>query len=863
MKLALLLFFVINYSKSSSDLQILNFENKNIHVEAQQLNSSFKIIPKKGINLPNYLRIFVSGYNEAKLDLNHIISYYKDEYFEDRKQLAQSLFGTTTMWLTKKQIAEEFYLTVDCFEGPCNYTIEITPEDICKLPLHEQFTYYITKENQEMRFKINGTPTLSEVSKNRPIVNKNVITITAKGSKKIESNLEGLEGFNYVKHSLHSAYLIELKQSTELEPIEFILTVKGQLGDLITVGSFFTDGTDFNLVPVKNEKNGFEYTGFFKKNFKTQSCFRYKAFEINYAHNIYSWDNKPLDRTFKSQAQTSDYKIMCMDFSKYAEVYDEVFYTYHFLLFYYQKELIKYPVSYLGYNYRRILWINETIGLLTVMPDEDFNYLTYNVNNTYGSTKASLITCNNYPFCDVNKGVFDKATPLINYNSFSFSFNKNEIDYHYTSISKRQNLLLLYCDKYFNEYYCGSNQNIYSDKDVSFLEENNIYTRYSRKNNKEQFKINQKYNKDTKTIYLNVEKFTGDIDITINSNNYKKYNYENKKLFVITGENIEFEFYIKANLNSVYSISYTTKENIGPFMPGANYLLNLKDFKDGLNFNIKLNKFHFDVYNDKYYFDLIPISKCSINVQKENIQSKKYENVEEKYGFVNDIFYAKDRNSSGTNIAKYIFSINEQKDEECLFYVSTFQLTDEPDYNKIVLNNNLSRLFIFNENNYNMTYIYPVMELDNDVMINLNFTHGGKYHMKLFINDQIFAYYSIINSQKIQVTTTTFINYCDTKMNQVCKLTVNILSDEPEKESVLDIRIYNYTINEVIPQDPIPPPSPSDDTDGDKNNNNQNNQNNQTSSFAAGLGVSLGIIIIILIIAIILLLHYRRKSNYI
>ena len=77
LKLALLLFFVINYSKSSSDLQILNFENKNIHVEAQQLNSSFKIIPKKGINLPNYLRIIVSGYNETKLDLNHIISYYK------------------------------------------------------------------------------------------------------------------------------------------------------------------------------------------------------------------------------------------------------------------------------------------------------------------------------------------------------------------------------------------------------------------------------------------------------------------------------------------------------------------------------------------------------------------------------------------------------------------------------------------------------------------------------------------------------------------------------------------------------------------------------------------------------------------
>ena len=260
LKLILLLFFITNYSKSNTDFQTLIFENENIHVPAQQINSSFKIIPKEGLDLPNFLRIFVSGFNETKLDVNHIISYYKDKILEDRKQLAQSLFGTTTMWLTKKQIEKEFYLTVDCFEQPCNYTIDIQPKDISELSLYEQFTYYITEENKEMKFKINGTPTFSEVSKTRDIQNKNVVTITAKGSKSIESSIEGIEGFNYVKHSLHNAYLVELKvnnDTKEVEPFEFNFTVKGKIGDLITVGSFFIDGTDYNLCPVKNEKNGF------------------------------------------------------------------------------------------------------------------------------------------------------------------------------------------------------------------------------------------------------------------------------------------------------------------------------------------------------------------------------------------------------------------------------------------------------------------------------------------------------------------------------------------------------------------------------------------------------------------------------
>ena len=712
-----------------------------------------------------------------------------------------------------------------------------------------------------MKFKISGTPIFSENSKGRSIQNKNVITITAKGSKKIESNIEIVKELKYVKHSLYNAYLVELKSSEELEPFESTLTVKGKLGDLITVSSFFADGTDFNLCPIKNDKNGFEYTGFLKRNFKTKNCFRVKKYKANFAHNFYSWDNNQPRLSFKSEAHTEEYRVLCFDFPENAE-YDEIFYTYHFELFLYQRELIKHPVSYLGVNYKRYLIENETIGLLAVQPDNDFNYLTYNLNNTYGSTKASLITCYNYPFCNISKEVFEKGTPLINYNSFSLSLNKSEFNNKITSISKTQNILLLYCDKVFKDYYCLSNQNIYSDIEVSYIVPNIIYNRYSRKNNIERFKINESYSNNIKTIYLNIEMYTGDINITINSFKYKEFSYENKKLFIINGEGIEFEFYIKSIENSAYSISYFRAENLGLFMPGANYILPLKD---ELNFNIKLNDNYLDSSNYKYYFDLYPIGNCSINVKRENVQNKIYEDLSEKNGFFNDIFVAKNRNSEG--LAKYKLNIKEKKDDECLFYISIFTLEDEPYLHKIILNNNYSRLFLFNNDNYEMKYIYPVMDLDNDVIIDLNFVNSGRYQMSIDINDQYFAHYSIINSQQIGIFTTTLINYCDKNMNQLCKLSVNILSEENDKESILDIKIKSK-IKEELPPSPIPPPVPEDETDKDKEKDKDNDKDkdkdkddNKSFSFSTGLSIFFLIVIIALIVVIILLLKKRRKEN--
>ena len=163
------------------------------------------------------------------------------------------------MWLNKKQIEKEFYLSVECFETPCNYTIYLIPQNIPKLKLDEQYTYYVTEENAEMTFVISGTPTYAPEKLARPTEN-NVVTVWAKGNKEVKTTLTGIDGLDNVKHSKYEGYLVRLK---EMKEFEYTLKVSGKPGDLITIGSQFIDGN--NICPLFIYKNGYEMTGFLKK----------------------------------------------------------------------------------------------------------------------------------------------------------------------------------------------------------------------------------------------------------------------------------------------------------------------------------------------------------------------------------------------------------------------------------------------------------------------------------------------------------------------------------------------------------------------------------------------------------------------
>ena len=119
------------------------------HFENQYYDySEFKI---KGFQ-DSYLKITVEG-SESNV-INHVISYYQNENLIERKQLSQSLINKTIMWLTQEQIENDFYITIECAKKPCYYKLLLDKTQEVDLNLNDQYTYYVTEENKNMKFKL-------------------------------------------------------------------------------------------------------------------------------------------------------------------------------------------------------------------------------------------------------------------------------------------------------------------------------------------------------------------------------------------------------------------------------------------------------------------------------------------------------------------------------------------------------------------------------------------------------------------------------------------------------------------------------------------------------------------------------------
>jgi hypothetical protein len=152
---------------------------------AQNNITSFKVSQAKNYN---YLKVNVEGYGNNE-NINHVISYYQEEKLKERKQLSQSITKSTIMWLTKDQIQKDFYLTIECAKTPCDYKLDLSGETTAEIYINEQYTYFVTKENQQMNFSLLNFK--NEYSFDEKY--EYFVGIWAKGNRKINSKLEGGE----------------------------------------------------------------------------------------------------------------------------------------------------------------------------------------------------------------------------------------------------------------------------------------------------------------------------------------------------------------------------------------------------------------------------------------------------------------------------------------------------------------------------------------------------------------------------------------------------------------------------------------------------------------------------------------------
>ena len=513
-------FLLFCFIHTEFKIEEITFKNEETRFDNLTENKYYHIKPEYPSNLTNYTKLVVRDNNAtSKSHLNYInyaISYYQDdETFSNRKQLSYGSLNTTTMWLKEEQIKNGFYISIESTYDICNFSLEIYPKNKAELLRGEQYSYYVTEENKEMKFYINNKNFLEKNTNFEYItfwvkgIDNNDIDITLKGNY---SNFEN----DYQKHSKYNAYIIKAQK---LKYFEFEITIKGKPGDLITIGNLACSQS----CKIDYFYSGQELFGFLIKGIGVQ-CFDEDLFKNN-DYEFGACEDNLYKEIHYYGTQSCSYnpeigKTECIPYRclQIPSTFNELLYTMKSNRYYYPQSnngiignnYKLHSLSY-GLNYSFYLQQNESIRLFPLY-FENFNYLTYHLKSEH-INNVSIFNCDNYPLCTLSPNNNSQNTPIQRaYGSYSFSFHKNEIP-NWSPIGKNQKLLMVTCyNSTLRQKSCENLVRIYTDKSSLFLTS-------SRKN---EYMIIRKGNMDKLAIYdltyVSIETLTGNITIDFDKN---------------------------------------------------------------------------------------------------------------------------------------------------------------------------------------------------------------------------------------------------------------------------------------------------------------------------------------------------------
>ena len=789
-----LFYFFLKSVQSTQEFKIINITNETINLNIITMPSYYKIKFDSELNIPNYMKIEVKQNNiiEKTDNSNLLLSYYQhDSDFKNRKQFSQNSYGKVFIWLNKNQIKNEFYFSI---ENPkqktSNYTLIILLKENAELSLNEQYTYYVSEENKQMNFNIVN----DLISEN---ITQNLITIWAKGNNNITSLIEIPNSSQIEKHQKYNAYII---YSEEFNKFSYNFNITGEVGDIINVGSILFDIKDFIISDKLFGDQEIELTGFLKKNFIDEVCYKFKKINTFFEYASYViYDNvEILEESQQYNYNLEGYDLKCVKFPENTMA-EEIFYSIYFTPLENNNTEIKRinkfsPIQLNGLNYRKFLKNGETIGLVSIMPEDNFSFLTYYVNSFKGKLKVEMQTCVNYPLCDIDELQNKKdGIPLYYFNAYSLTFSKNELDENLLSnINPIKKVLLISCenkneiptDQGIENDTCLIEANIYTDKNNVLMTMKYNYHKYSKKNNEDKFLIPKN---EFETIELNIEILSGNIEIKINSE-YSLLEINNKKIYNIPNNENEIEISILAKTDSVYNIRYYIPD-FGPFSPhsvmsGSNYLLvlpNNSDFEEGI---LLSNYFEYlENQLDKYFVGIYPVN-CEMKM--EYFSMVKSLPIDLKWGFHQEIIDQKIQN----NIIGYKIKKNENISHECFFYYSVFRYDNQSinDNNGIFLENNISQKFVFNKNYSFLKFSYAHVEKEKDINIILNLMKCEKYKLKLLIKDlNLKNEYNISKNETVIIKSKDVKEKCQNEQ-QICILSFSLIS-ENDDEFLVELKV--------------------------------------------------------------------------
>ena len=473
------------------------------------------------------------------------------------------------------------------------------------------------------------------------------------------------------------------------------------------------------------------------------------------------------------------------------------------------------PPMILGQTYRNMLTKGKTVFYHGAQIDKDKGRYSFNLFNRKGVAQMYMADCTTFPNCNFNmtKDIEDPKKLQMVRNTGKISIYDQIIDKPMAVFDQNKKLMVIKCvdDGSDQSGYCEFDITInYKGQDIYLIEGENR-AKYAIQGETGKFLIDFKNAVKLSNVGVEIMVHTGEVTFdsvtSLTSPFFTKYLLSNKVFFDFdlnkeTCGIIEVSF--KAIKNSFFTIKYvldystaTTPYSEEIIFPGESYMINM-DPGSGT----KTLRFNNDRYKSgQMYLTNFFAINCDFKVTTNKAQGGETE-IPFADGYAQDTLNYDEGQIYSSSYYDYKVSIEKIEESNynkkmCMLYVIGYQTMDLFYSTRIWIGNNINQQIIFNDFFTYIKFLYPVPDLNTDLVVYANIIDKAFYYINIAIDSEDNKVYrdTITKSTPYYLDTDLFSKNCTA--NTFCNIIIEIQLVRPIESLPKTNHMVEITVREA------------------------------------------------------------------
>ena len=811
--------------------------------KAPTLENLYTLKIEDGNDIPKYIKVTLTPKGEQKTptlcyssnDLNCKTNRVVLASRVDKKSVIACVKGNEIQSNSKS-----LYTTVTCKEAGCGFDILFEGQDRCQVDASDGtiYSYEVTGANNVMDFEAVGISGGYEIFfMNIGIEGSDSATITVNG---VQPKLVKYDGAQMVTYQIENAEDFNVTSLANF-------TISGmKVGEFVRIAVYLSKngaGPDNLLYPGGPYVLGVVYrnniiypelclpvSAFISDEFSSYTQFyltgkiysKYALFWVGDAEKQYQQetDTEIKDGLIAFAVEPKgSLRHICFEFSFEDFVIEkDVLFSVKIVPiagkntpdFYFSN-----PPMILGQTYRNMLTKGKTVFYHGAQIDKDKGRYSFNLFNRKGVAQMYMADCTTFPNCNFNmtKDIEDPKKLQMVRNTGKISIYDQIIDKPMAVFDQNKKLMVIKCvdDGSDQSGYCEFDITInYKGQDIYLIEGENR-AKYAIQGETGKFLIDFKNAVKLSNVGVEIMVHTGEVTFdsvtSLTSPLFTKYLLSNKVFFDFdlnkeTCGIIEVSF--KAIKNSFFTIKYvhdystaTTPYSEEIIFPGESYMINMDPGSD-----TKTLRFNNDRYKSgQMYLTNFFAINCDFKVTTNKAQGGETE-IPFADGYAQDTLNYDEGQIYSSSYYDYKVSIEKIEESNynkkmCMLYVIGYQTMDLFYSTRIWIGNNINQQIIFNDFFTYIKFLYPVPDLNTDLVVYANIIDKAFYYINIAIDSEDNKVYrdTITKSTPYYLDTDLFSKNCTA--NTFCNIIIEIQLVRPIESLPKTNHMVEITVREA------------------------------------------------------------------